>query len=561
MDYTEETTFVTAFFNIYEIPFENKDIEWRINHFKKIAETGICIACICSPDLTEYMQKVETEYPNVKVLKYMNLSETNIYNLVKHVDDLELPNSRNIPKDTAEYIVLQNSKIEVIKMAMDENPWSSTKFAWIDFNIFHVLINNVPYAQRNLKYIAKSCQNITGIHIPGCVGKERVQMERLTNNISWRFCGGFFLGSKDALLNFYELYQLHFVEFLKTYKKLIWEVNFWAWLELEKDWNPIWYNGDHNERILEIQPEYLSQVLSKTTNYISIKYNYPDLKEFIPASTAYIYHKGKHIINTRYINYTLNAEGRYWIRDKNGHIITRNFASILDETTMQPISFEEMNMSQDSELKCNGGSIYGLEDIRLFKISEEDIGFIATNINYSPTGRNRMIMGKYDINDFSIKDCKILVPPNPDSWCEKNWIPLDNLTMIYKWHDYEFGKLDIDTNQLNISNTPYNLSAPFFHRMRGSTIFQETTEGRLGVVHFSEEGSPRKYFHALVLLDNETFLPIKHSRLFCFNKISIEFCIGFAIIADRYHFWISNFDRDPELLVYDISDIPLLFNM
>ena len=32
-------TFVTCYMNLYDEPFENKGVEWRFGHFRKIAKT------------------------------------------------------------------------------------------------------------------------------------------------------------------------------------------------------------------------------------------------------------------------------------------------------------------------------------------------------------------------------------------------------------------------------------------------------------------------------------------------------------------------------------------
>ena len=114
---------------------------------------------------------------------------------------------------------------------------------------------------------------------------------------------------------------------------------------------------------------------------------------------------------------------------------------------------------------------------------------------------------------------------------------------------------------------------PWFPKIRGSTCFQETEEGYLGLVHFSEEGPPRKYSHMMILLDKSSLLPVRVSRPFCFFTHSVEFCIGFykpfrkedatglkiengpAFFIDNgesnqnlYWFWISRMDRDPLLI-------------
>jgi hypothetical protein len=45
---------------------------------------------------------------------------------------------------------------------------------------------------------------------------------------------------------------------------LVWEVNYWAWLEAEGYISPIWYLADHNDTIINIP----TQVV-KTSDYIS----------------------------------------------------------------------------------------------------------------------------------------------------------------------------------------------------------------------------------------------------------------------------------------------------
>jgi len=64
----------------------------------------------------------------------------------------------------------------------------------------------------------------------------------------------------------------------------------------------------------------------------------------------------------------------------------------------------------------------------------------------------------------------------------------------------------------------------------------------------------------LVLLDKTTGLPLRYSDFFVFRQISVEFCIGFTMDSGRYHFWISNFDRDPEVVSVDCDTIPFLFD-
>ena len=84
----------------------------------------------------------------------------------------------------------------------------------------------------------------------------------------------------------------------------------------------------------------------------------------------------------------------------------------------------------------------------------------------------------------------------------------------------------------------------------------------IGLVHFSEEHSPRHYYHLLVLLEKQTLKPVRYSKIFYFERLSIEFCIGMGIrneasVGYSYLFWISRFDRDPICIEVKMEALPL----
>ena len=81
----------------------------------------------------------------------------------------------------------------------------------------------------------------------------------------------------------------------------------------------------------------------------------------------------------------------------------------------------------------------------------------------------------------------------------------------------------------------------------------------LGLAHFSEEHTPRHYYHTLILLDKSTLKPVRYSRVFYFESLSIEFCVGMRVksASESYVFWISRFDRDP--IMIEVKKDALLF--
>lgn len=404
--------------------------------------------------------------------------------------------------------------------------------------------------------------------MPGCWdwGKEHVSMIWLVNEIMWRFCGSFFIGSPDLILEFHEKNVQHFKLFLQNHKRLVWEVNLWAYLELNNEMPLDVFPADHNQRMLEIDAGFMAGTLVNQPSFSSMKYSYPDRGDYIPTSSSYLCHKGILFVNTRWVNYWLYPNGGYLIKDVDRWIRTRNTCSILQTIDGLPDGYKEMDMKVDG-LPCYGGSIYGLEDIRLYSREDGHIGFIATSVNHSHVLRNRMVRGIYDVSSGLLQDCRVIVPPDAGSWCEKNWIPLSlagsyGTKWIYRWSPFELGVLQETENgeeQLMIEiSLPH--STPMFSKIRGSSPFVETEEGWVGVVHMSYDGSPRRYLHCLVLLDKTTGLPLRYTDFFVFRQVSVEFCIGFTVDSGRYHFWISNFDRDPEVVSVDREAIPWLFD-
>ena len=475
--------------------------------------------------------------------------------------EIEMPNTRCVDKDTQEYMLLMNSKTEFLQRVISGNPFGSTHFAWIDFSIFYIFRGREALCQKILRDMSQRVMMPRFITMPGCWGKEHVFEDRLMNDICWRFCGGFFVGSADLLLEFHGKFLENFEGFLREKKRLIWEVNFWAYLELKHGLSILWFSADHNERMIEIDAGFTSSVLSGLPSFLSVKSSYPDWGDFIPTSSSYVCHKGIHIVNTRWVNYWLHSNGAYLIRDSEGRIRTRNTASIVLALNESMENYKEM-MAEG--LPCYGGSIYGLEDIRLYSREDGHIGFIATSINHSPLLRNRMVRGIYDVDLGDLKECRVIVPPDAGSWCEKNWVPLTlgGLKWIYKWWPFEIGVLQETENgeEQLVIETSWAHSTPMFSKIRGSSPFVETDAGLIGVVHMSYEGSPRRYLHCLVLLDKVSGMPLRYSDFFVFRQISVEFCIGFSVDSGRYHFWISNFDRDPEMVSVCCEAIPLLFD-
>ena len=545
-------TFVTSFFNIYDHDYDaTKTVEWRIERFRDIARTGIKICLYVG---VEFLHLIPTEYANVSIIEA----------LITQTASAELPQQRSIHKDTAKYMQVINSKTDFMSDAIHRNTWSSTHFAWIDFNISYVFANK----ERTLRFIREldlyklpdKC-----MLIPGCWSKyDNINIGHVTECIHWRFCGGFFIGDKNSILRFGELYNEKFSVFTQTHNKLVWEVNFWAWLEVNSDWRPQWYLADHNDSIITNLPcAAIAMVLKPDSE--QTYYDYPAIPLFNPSSASYLYFNGEHLLNTRYVNYWCCETGTYMYYDGTNRIQNKNFFSRLTDTLI-PVDYQEMKENETITLPRYNMYSTGIEDVRLYEHNGR-VRFIATTVGYHTTGGNRMVIGNYDYKTLSYSDARLVESP-VDAYCEKNWVPIPSSDgeerFIYKWDPITAGAVaprtpptnstdvDIEGTQTHkkfiITHTyPITETIPFFNRMKGSSPFIEYNGELIGVTHFSEDAMPRRYFHMLVVLDRTTYEPIRYSKPFVFDKVGIEFCIGFDARDDKYRFWISQFDRDPVL--------------
>ena len=538
-------TFVTSFFNIYDMDYDaKKTIPWRVERFEEMARTGINICVYTSPDFAMY----------IDLEKFQNviLHSTDALFIAEQSVGCSLPSVRNETKDTAGYLTVINSKTQFMADTVKKNPFGTTHFAWVDFNLSHVLFNGEP-SLRYLQDLGRRTFKPKMFAIPGCWDNKynNVHVGHVTECIFWRFCGGFFIGDAESIIQFDELYKTKYPEFISTYQKLVWEVNFWAWLEVNTDWAPEWYYAGHDDTILtNLSASYFSLNL-KDLGAMITKYEYPELSGYNPGSASYLKHNGQHLLNTRYVNYWYYADGGYAFYDGTNIIRTKNIFSILDDN-FTPQFYIEMDETT-IDLPSHDTYSRGIEDIRLFEDTYNDgrVKYIATTVGYHGTGGNRMVIGNYDFDTSSYSDSRIIQPPT-NTWCEKNWVPLpgNSNLFVYKWAPMEIGEI-VGGNQLEIIiRHEETINIPLFSKIKGSGPFVQFLGGDLyGVIHFSEETKPRHYFHMIVVLDKETFKPIRYSEPFVFANIGIEFCIGFDVsVTDyTYLFWISQFDREPML--------------
>jgi len=534
-----------------------------ISSLTDLLNTGIHLRLFVLSNYIDFVTELENAYPdNLKITALNDVSELTSYKTSSRIN-YTLPHNRNKNKDTESYILQMYSNMDFIQQVIKSiNDNEYTHICWLNSNIT-LLFNDKQRTLEYIKILSKRTINLDGIAIPGCWEYKRSYntMECIAENVCWRFCGGFFIGNCKSVLHLCELYINCFPKFIEKYNKLAWEMNFWAWLEIEQDWNPLWYKAHHNDSIITALPaQYFSTNISMFSGVSLKSYDYPKLSLYNPSSASYLFHENKHWLITRYVNYVLGPKCSYSIRDPMRIIKNKHFLSQLDPTTMTPMYYTELDDSRLGLEQFNDKISNGLEDIRMY-VFNGTTRFIATSCGYSPYKYNCMISGDLDLHQCKLANGEILHNLDISTTnCEKNWIPIQislnsEERFIYKWNPFQI--LYGTTRSLKQS-----IGSPLFNKMRGSSTFVETERGMVGVLHFCEYSlDAYYYYHVLVLLDKNTFVPIQYSNSFYFNNIGIEYCIGFSIIKNAYYFWISQMDRDPLLLIVDSENIPLCFDV
>lgn len=258
-------TFVTAYLKVYEEAFEiSRTFENRLKFFILLLDLGINICIFVEPELKNYFDELETKYNNLKVMKYITIEELELYQLGNECPESKnLPENRHCQKDTDKYMFLMLAKLEFLQKTIIENPYCTDYFCWFDFSLPYIF-KDMDNTLLKIKHISNYPFKDTFIYVPGCWNWKINNINCLKNVIVWRFCGGFLLGDKDTILDFYTKSDENFVHFLKESNTLVWEVNYWAWLEGNGLINPIWYLANHDDTIINIPNIDVSEILQQS---------------------------------------------------------------------------------------------------------------------------------------------------------------------------------------------------------------------------------------------------------------------------------------------------------
>lgn len=242
--------FVSAFIDLGPEPTD-KTVAERIQHFRTLASSGIPLIVFASPSYVDTLATLSSEYPNVERVLPVRMEDLGTVQIIRSYADLRLPPALTSHKDTRGFLELMLAKIDFVHEAM---PYTdATHLAWIDFNIAHVFESAQPLEA--LQDLSRRALKTPALAIAGIWDKgASVDLASLLERVNWRFAGGFFLGDRESLERWFDLSCDALRLFLAQTSTLIWEVNFWAWLEqmFPNSFRPYVYKSDHDGSLVSV---------------------------------------------------------------------------------------------------------------------------------------------------------------------------------------------------------------------------------------------------------------------------------------------------------------------
>lgn len=272
--------------------------------------------------------------------------------------------------------------------------------------------------------------------------------------------------------------------------------------------------------------------------------------------------EGKILLNVRHVNYILyHSEGKkfphqwgplVYVHPENDVALkTHNVMCELDGN-LNLVNAGRVNMKLDTAPTWN---FVGLEDARLFNWDNKLYLCGVRRDCYDDKGKGRMELChiKFDIEEQEWQEISrhpIPAPGDDSSYCEKNWMPINDMPYHFvKWcNPIQVVKFDIEKGTTEVVHEDTGERAPFEKDFRGgSQVVRINDNQRMAFIHETNllrDPFGRKdgdYSHRVLIWDNDWNL-VHASRKFHFlgtywdhvtdTDYNIEFVTGMALVGN-----------------------------
>jgi glycosyltransferase involved in cell wall biosynthesis len=291
-------------------------------------------------------------------------------------------------------------------------------------------------------------------------------------------------------------------------------------------------------------------------------------------------------INIRYVNYNIDTISGNYVQ--SSYIGSKNLFSKFKLTTDEKgvlsykLIFSNWLIYNTDFDRKNGGGYVGLEDIRFILASEQnyngdddddddDDGNGDSNIYYNcnrgvyneATNSTDITIeyGLINENGRTINDIQI----KNENTVEKNWVCFidkgENYKFIYKWYDNGYliiGEMS-DNDGTKLIKT-HSIKSPFvFKELRGSSNGVKIGNELWFICHFVNYENKRYYYHRFVVLDFYTFEILRYSKIWTFEKSSVEYCLSFVYCQSSLIVGYSVMDNTTKIMEISMDHVNTLF--
>lgn len=244
----------------------------------------------------------------------------------------------------------------------------------------------------------------------------------------------------------------------------------------------------------------------------------------------------------RSVNYSINDNFQYSIRDPNNFVKTKNFWIHMKDNNRDVKSCYEILCTAPTLRSSN---IQGLEDLRIVYLNKDKIVGLSVDWERGLTHTASVVINHFTLTKegkYAIDKC---VPTSyKANECQKNWAPFSEngkLFAIYSHHPLTILELDINTGCEKIVTEKY--SKYDLSHIRGSSVPIKYKDEWYIVVHEVIQKETRKYYHRILKYSKDWDL-LEISLPFFFQTLFVEFTLSLMVDTNTNELIIPFSTRD-----------------
>lgn len=213
-------TVVTAYFDLTRMPDASEEIKKRprshyLHHARATLALDQPLVVFCEPDAVEEIRAMRpTHLQDTLRIEAVNFEDLPLSKYRERI----LENRRTHPyafdsRNTASYYLLCMARYALVKRVIQENPFSSTHFAWLNICIERMGYKNVQHLEE--VFCGPPRDKVSTCYIDYISKKLIDDVPTYFQHGRCSMCSGFFTGRKDTFTEFCNRVEAKFLKFLE----------------------------------------------------------------------------------------------------------------------------------------------------------------------------------------------------------------------------------------------------------------------------------------------------------------------------------------------------------